>query len=349
MKANFSTIQKLTLSLMTSALVLGACAPMPQAGPTPDQATIPDNQQTAALQTDFILTQKSDGIENPITPELIQSIQIDGKTLSASDIQIVKGDFATLQTGDDLQVQFVLDQNGNLNVGVFRILSRLGAIGKVTVTYQDGGETKTFSFSGNANQTGAGDAQNLRVTVQADGTIVGGVAAPDGTLDKEKPVFRTTSDQKLEIIKPDGSTEVFDLSQPDFNAPKNETKTEKEREDLLNGVGAISSINLFVGNWFADVLGKKIKVKVKDGGNGQISGSAELDGKSYSANGSYTQSASQPNSLTLKGSAAGSADVTFDVKLMGANTMTLTLTDANGEAVLVPLVGLSFSLSRGQG
>ncbi len=343
----FSPVQKLSLTLMVSVFALSACAPTPKQAAAPNTVNTPDNQQTAVLETDFILTQKSDGVENPITPERIQSIQIDGKTVSSSEIQIVKGDFATQQSGGDLQVQYVLDQNGNINVGVFRILSRLGAIGKVTVTYLDGDQSKTFSFSANANQTGAGKKQNLRLTVQADGTLVGGVAAADGTLDKDKPVFRTTAEQKLEVLSPDGSIEVFDLTQGQFDAPQKQTQTGNERDELLKEVGSISTINLFVGNWFADLLGKKIKIKVRDGGGGSINGTASLDGKSYSAKGTYEVSASQPNNLALKGSAAGSADVSFDVKLSGANSMTLTLTDANGETVLEPLVGLSFSLNRG--
>lgn len=347
MKHIYSPVQKFSLALIVSAFALNACAPTPHQAASPGSVNTPAQPQAAVLKTDFILTQKVNGIENPMTPERIKSIKIDGKIVAASEIEIVKGDFTTQQAGGDLQIQYVLDQNGNLNVGVFRILSRLGIIGKIEIAYQDGDQVKTFSFSLNSAQTGAGNEQNLRLTVQADGTIVGGIAAADGTLDKEKPVFRTTLDNKLEILNLDGSTEIFDLSQGNFDSPQGQTQKDNEREDLFKQVDAISAINLFVGNWFADLLGKQIKVKFSDGGNGQVSGVAMLDGKSYSANGTYELNASQPRRLSLKGSAAGSATVSFDVNLSGANSMTLTLTDANGEAALVPLVGLSFNLSRG--
>ena len=336
---------RLIASMSVTALTLAACAPQTT---TPNNPQAPATETPAApvVQSDVILTQESQGVENPITPEQIQSIKIGDRMVSQSQIQIVKGDFTTQQlNGDDLEVQYVWDTSGGVNVGVFRFLSRFGSIGKVEITYEVDGQTKTFSFVAGEGTTGAAAQDDLRITVKSDGTLVGGVAGADGSLDQNKPRFKTTADQKLEVFNGDTKT-VFDLnaaggSDGEVTAESTAAASEEEKAGLT--VDPVSPISLFVGKWKANLLGREIKATVRDGGSGRVDGSATVDGKPYSASGDYT--ARTNTELEITGS-SGDTTLKFKAQLTTNNVLTLSLTDAGGVADLQPFVGIPVNLQR---
>ncbi len=335
-------------SLCAVSLLTVSCMPNTStpAGPNTPAAEAP---VTATLTTDVILTQKSGGVENPITPEQIQSIQVGNRVVQKSDIEIVKGDFKTqMDDNSEFKVQYVMDANGELNVGVFRLLSQFGAFGKVEVTYTVNGETKTISFVAGSDTTGASDADNLRITVNEDGTLVGGVANADGTLDDSKPKFKTTTDQKLEVIA-DGKKTTFDLSAAaDTEAElKAESTTDASEEDKAAITSApISPINLYVGNWKANLLGKEIRANIQDAGSGSVTGTATVDGSTYSASANYATSATNSERLDITAGTDAGATLKFEASIQQQNELVLTLKDAGGDARFASFVNIPVTLQR---
>lgn len=340
-------LNRFVLGVCALSLSAVACAPQPNATPsTPSEQT----QAQAMLSTDVILTQEVQGIENPITPEQIQSIKVGNRVIQRGEIEVVTGDFSTQQANEgDFKVQYLWEANGSLNVGVFRFLSQFGAVGKIEITYLKDGQPTTFSFVAGGKTTGAATTDNLRITVKEDGTIVGGIANPEGVLDTARPVFRTTTDQKLEVIEPGGQKTVFNLgvasdTEADLEAESTGTATDEDKAGFE--VDGISPINLFVGNWQANLLGKKINASLSDAGNGKVTGSATVDGKTYSASGDYSISASQPNRLQLTGQGPAGNTLNFQAELLQKNTLTLKMLNAGGIAELQPFVNIPVPLKR---
>lgn len=87
-----------------------ACAPQ-SVSPQVD-ANTPAQSQNVQLEDDvamdLVLTEEVDGVENPITPEQIESIEVDGDVMSAGEIEIETGAFTTAQakTQSKLKVNY---------------------------------------------------------------------------------------------------------------------------------------------------------------------------------------------------------------------------------------------------
>lgn len=338
------------LASVCAVTLLGAVACTPQTS-TPGTSTpgIEENT-TKSASSDIILTQRIQGVENPITPEQIQSIKVGNRVIQRNEIEVVTGDFSTQQaTDDELKIQYLWKSNGSLNVGVFRFLSQFGAIGKVEITYLKDGKPVTVSFMAGGQTTGAAPGESLRITVNEDGTLEGGIANPDGTLKGDRPKFKTTSDQKIEFIQPDNKKQVFDLGvAPDTEADLKAESTGEASDEEKEGIQAesISPISLFVGNWEANLLGKMIRANLSDLGNGKVTGTAEVDGQSYSASGDYNTSASQPTRLELTGTGPSGQSLKFQANLLQKNILTLKMTDAGGIADLQAFVNVPVPLKR---
>lgn len=340
------------MAALCTVTLLGtvACAPASIAPSVSTPSTDTQNTANLTASTDIIFTQQIQGIENPITPEQIQSIKVGDHIIQRNEIEIVTGDFTTQQAKEgEFKVQYLWEANGSLNVGVFRFLSQFGDIGKIEITYLKDGKPVTISFLAGSKTTGAAEGENLRITVKEDGTLEGGIANPDGSLNPNRPKFKTTLDQKIEFIQSNNAKTIFNLGlAPDTEADLKEESTGEATAEEKENIKAqnISPINLFVGNWQANLLGKLIRANLSDLGNGKVTGTAEVDGQSYTASGNYSLSASQPTRLELTGKGPTGQTLKFQADLLQKNTLTLKMLDAGSNTELQAFVNVPVPLFR---
>jgi hypothetical protein len=342
------------MASLCAVSLLGAVACAPQTSVTPGVSNPSTSEQTPATQTvgtELILTEQVNGIENPITPEQIESIEIDGKVINKNEIEITSGDFKTQQAdGQDVTATYSIRVNASNIRRAILTLSHQGILSdaekekflNILIKFRSrSGNMREINLMRLAKILSKKAQQTLRVQANEDGSAVGGFANDDGSFEDSEPKFKATK-ETFEIFT-DGQKETFSNT-GEGDSESSEAATEEEQAEL--NVDAISPIALFVGKWRADLLGKSVLADLSDEGNGRIGGTATVDGKSYSASASYTMSAGQPSQLEVVGKNPLGGSLTFQASVEQQNTLTLKLIDANNDPQITPFLNIPVSLKR---
>lgn len=323
-----------------------ACAPQSVTPGVSSPSTSEQTPVTETVETELILTEEVDGVENPITPEQIESIEIDDQVIAKSEIEIATGDFSTQQADAKaaLKAKYEARNVAGTKQSILK-LSRLKTSAEIKsflIKFKSrSGELRNIQIARLEKLLRKRPGRVYRAKVNQDGTVVGGSANDDGSLDGAEPKFKTTGDQI--IIFDEGKKETFSLT-GEGSAESTEQATEEEQAELE--AEALSPIALFVGKWRADLLGKSVLADLSDEGNGRIGGTATVDGQSYSASASYTMSAGQPSELEVVAQNPLGGTLTFQANVEQQNTLTLKLIDAGNNPQVTPFLNIPVSLKR---
>lgn len=331
----------LLLSLATPVLLLGCTdlgamfkLPVPATKTNTPLAATPAPVASVApalepQKTNLTLTQKDGEAANPIGPEDLTSIMIDGVTVPASDITFEKSPFTVqADTGSDYQVAYQ------------------GA-GKYTVVNKTTGKVLQNRSLIIFNLLNAKDPlvvpviqgileNKIKMTIDlSTGKIYGGVQKDDGTLDDTKAVFTIGTDGKMTVTEPTGKQSVFtrndasstNLPEPDTVVDLTADEVRQQVASVSTEVPATSAIADYVGLWLYQGLGQKIIVQMKDLASSSFEASVTVNGTLYAGQGSYDP-LGKNETLTLK---VPTDEMNVNIAKVGNNALTYTLVSTSNQ------------------
>lgn len=348
-------LSALSLSLATSVLVVGCTDlgailtnPFPMTpkrspvsvSPAPVPSTAPALEP---LKTNLTLTKRAGSAANPIGPEELASVMIDGVTIPASAIVFEKSGFAVqAETSSDYKV--VYEGAGKyyvMNASTGKVLENRALIVFNLLNAKDPLIVPVLK--------GILD-DNIKMTIDlSTGNIFGGVRKEDGTLDASQPVFRIGTDGKMTVTEPGGKQSVFSRNDADStNLPDPEAVVELSAEEVRQQVASVSSevpatsaIADYVGLWLYQGLGQKIIVQMKDLGQAQFESSVTLNGTPYAGQGSYDPDGTNETLQFI----VASDDMHVKIAKVGNNALTYTLVSTSNQKYK-PFQNVPVSLQR---
>lgn len=343
---NNNIIKSLSLVLIT-AFINGCTATTVVTSPNTDTKTPTQNSSQATNPVtqnnsySVSLSSNMNGVENPIGPENLQSIQIDGVTIPASEIKFGSG-FSTKATSSDYEVTYE-------GAGKFSVVNK--STGKVLQNRA----LIIFNLLNSKTPLILPILQgifenNIKMSIDlATGNIFGGVQKEDGTLDNTKPVFKIGTDGKLTISNPDGKQEVFsrndanstNLPDPEKTVTVTTEELKKQFDEVVSQTSQTSAIANYVGFWLYEGLGQRIYLQIKDAGQNKFDASATVAGKKYTGQGTYNPTGKN-DTLTLK---VPDDQMHIEMQLLGANALQLTLKSTSNNDVKT-FVGVPVNLQR---
>lgn len=301
---------------------------------------------TGALKRKLTLTYNDNGVENPLTPEKIEYIEIIGKEvtrITASEINISNKIFSTKAEANN-KISF--DGKGDF---VFN-----NTVDNSLIKFKLKGQKEEATVPAYSNN----DERNLRVLIEKDENgninVSGGIAKADGSIDTSKGVFTISknADGKVVLeVQKDGKKEIFSIESFENSAKKEETpkaeKTEKietvDTKKIQDKLTKISSVAGFVGDWEVPLLTRSGFLVLSDKGNGLIGGSLSIDGKTYTAQGSYKNN--EENNIIAVEAKSGDSVIKVTLELKGSNKLNIKIVDLNIPS-LEPIKGASLPLKR---
>lgn len=335
-----------------------ACAPQ-SVSPQVD-ANTPAQSQNVQLEDDvamdLVLTEEVDGVENPITPEQIESIEVDGDVMSAGEIEIETGAFTTAQakTQSKLKVNYRVVANARKKMAILRLKkqkmrdARRARLIKIKYKSRLANKLREIQILRTKKMRELAKQHRLRFLTKQNGEVVGGASDDEGKLDPNAPKFKITANNKLEIFEKN-EKKTFDPETPpteDGEEQEESTTPATEEEQSELEVEAISPIAAFVGKWRANLLGKVVLAELSDEGSGRIGGTATVDGQSFSAAADYTVSADAPDTLQVSAQSPTGTTLTFEASVQEQNTLTLKLVDADNDPDIAPFLNVPVALKR---
>lgn len=318
--------------------------------PVANNGTTTNNTTPAAAATEksILLTQKSsDGAINPIVPEELDSVIVNGQTIKASEIGIAKNGFQTKAATYSLKF---------IN-GKFVIISDNGDIDfKVSFKLKNAAD---YVVLPDLAQLASGDLR-IELKTDASGKIVGitGGINNNGVIDTTKPMFNFDPvSGKLEVIT-DGGLKTSTLEVDNVKAlvkvktelPETKlTEEEAKKKKDENFVKKPSAGAPFVGKWtYSDAIGTSIKLKMRDGSNNELSYSSEvkqpitnLDG-GFSGKIKYTDEGS--NTLSFE-SVVNGKKISGKLEMVGDNSLSISFGQIEATE-LAQISGQKINLSR---
>lgn len=337
------------MASLCAVSLLGAVACAPQNSVTPGVSNPSTSEQTPVtetVETELILTEEVNGVENPITPEQMDSIEVDGQVIAQDDIEIVTGDFSTQQARAEASAKAKYEARtiAGIKQSILKIsrLKKNAKIKSLLIKFRSrSGENHDIQIARLEELLKKQKDKAFRIKVKQNGTVVGGSAKNDGSLDEQETKFKANK-EKIEIFEK-GEKKTFSLT-GEGSAESTEQATEEEQAELE--ANALSPIALFVGKWRAELLGKSVLAELSDEGNGRIGGTATVDGQSYSASADYTMSAGQTSELEVVAQNPLGGTLTFQANVEQQNTLTLKLIDADNNPQVTPFLNIPVSLKR---
>lgn len=347
---------RLMATLCTLTLISAtACAPQ---SVTP-QVNAPGQSDAVQLEDDvtmdLILTEEVEGVENPITPEQIESVEVDGEVVTTSEIDVETGAFATAQVSAKkrLTVKSSAIKKGGRTLPILNIKkmkplqSAFARNVKIKFKSRLGGSRDILILRLQELRE-LEKQRRLRILAKQNGEVVGGASDDDGQLDPRVLRFKMNLKNRFELLKerqrlvfnPEAPPSETGEEQEESSAPVTDEETQEFE------VQSISPIAAFVGNWRANLLGKSILASLSDEGNGRIGGTATVDGQSFSAAAEYTLSESTPDTLQVVAQSPTGTSLTFEASVQEQNTLTLKLVDAGNDPQITPFLNIPVALKR---
>jgi hypothetical protein len=302
-----------------------------------------------AKQNTLLLTQKSaNGDINPVVPEDLESLTVNGKVYKASDITIVKGGLSTKATDFFLKFQdgrFIIDgTDGDVQLNI-------------SFKLKDSPNTVVLPDLALLALTG-----ELRVefTKNDKGEIIGvkGGFNSNGTLDPAKPMFRfDPATGKLDVIA-NGQLTTYTLELADVKTEL-KIKTDpvqttlstdqlKTEQDNTN-VDKPSAGAAFVGKWKYDLFGNGIRLTLREGSASTLNYSASISSIPQNFKGDFSgsvkYSSAGENTLNIESMVTGKGKINGKIQLVGDNSLSFTLVSSEVSEIK-SFVGQSLSLVR---
>lgn len=330
----------------------------------------PDTQ--TGSQVSFLLTQKDEkGISNPIVPENIESITVNGNTYKSTDFKIIKGNnnfsvkswsgYWTYANGKWFWTWVWTNDNKTYTISSentlpFSVKETSGG-NELNISFKLKGANSFITLPNEIFQKLGNDIR-IEANKNDSGEIVGfsGGINKDGNLDQSKPVFQSDfSTNTFVILQPDGNKISYKLDDLDINL-KIDSRTEekvnnpeKQIKDLTDKVQKPSAATPFVGAWKSEVLSLKSKLVLKITGESKIEYSSTIENSlplfkgTFLGNAGFSENSSI-NSLSIESTINGSA---FKGKLVlsGDNFLTLTITETSASE-LKNLLNVPFNFQR---
>ncbi len=332
-----------------------ACAPQ---SVTP-QVNAPGQSDAVQLEDDvtmdLILTEEVEGVENPITPEQIESVEVDGEVVSTREIDVETGAFTTAQAKDSkkLSVKARAVKKGGKALPILRIKKtktlQAASARDVKIKFKSRlGQSRTIQLLRLKALRDLEKQRMLRILAKQNGEVVGGASDDDGQLDPRVLRFKMNLKNRFELLK-ERQKLVFNPDTPlpeDGEAQEESSAPVTDEETQEFEVQSISPIAAFVGKWRANLLGKSILASLSDEGNGRIGGTATVDGQSFSAAAEYTLSEDTPDTLQVAAQSPTGTALTFEASVQEQNTLTLKLVDAGNDPQITPFLNIPVALKR---
>ncbi|MBC7473638.1 MAG: hypothetical protein H7263_05055 [Candidatus Sericytochromatia bacterium] len=317
-----------------------------------NSSVVTDNKKVIVAQNSFLMTQKdASGISNPIVPEDLESIKINGKIFTTSDISVIKTSFKVKDTG---------------NLTISYKDSRFFIDGATDSTMLDiSFKLKNVDYPINLPSfTLAKISGDLRVEITKNDagqiTSVKGGVNNNGALDTNQPVFSyDVSAKTFTLTSPNGEQTKYMVDDVTKNLnvdTKVEEKLTKEQaksqiDTTAQDVKKPTIAAPFVGKWKYSILGYKVAIKLREGAeqgkmdfSGNFSSSAQNFNSSFNGVANYLADSSNVNSLLVN---TNVSDVKLKVKveLQGDNSLLFTLTESN-KTELAGIVNIAMPLER---
>jgi hypothetical protein len=342
--------KSLCLTVITAFAIgqLGCSPPGTSTGNNNTPTGTNSNVKVIAKENKLLLTQKNaQGEINPVVPEDLESITINGKVYKAADIKIEKG----MNTkASDYLLKFV--------DGKFVIQGTDGDV-QLNISFKLKDTTNPIILPDFAIASLTGD---LRVEVEKNdkGEVIGfkGGINKDGGIDPSKPMFKFDPvTGKLDVIA-DGQKSTFILELADVKTElkikTDAVKTELTPEELKAAqegilIGLLSPGAAFVGKWkYNDILGTSLRLTLREGSANTLNYSAKIGQAIQNFSGDFSgnvkYSSAGVNSLNIE-SAVNGKNIKGKIDLVGDNSLNFTL-NSSEISQLASFAGQSVNLSR---
>lgn len=304
------------------------------------------NTQVSVTQNSFLLTQKDDKGTNPVVPEDLESVTINGKVFTAADISLSKDAFKTMATGD-IKLMF---KDGRF------VLEGASGDTELNISFKLKNSTLPVTLP---NMTLAKLSGDLRVELirNSAGEVTGftGGMNKDGAIDTSMSVFSFDNATKTLVVIQAGMKTTYSLDDVKTELKvtnKTEAKVEdqtKEAQTVAGNVNKPSPAAPFVGMWKFGALTAKGKLTLRQAGTGSMSYSSSIENSvpsfkgSFNGNATYSEGANV-DSLDISSTINGQV-VKGNVKLNGNNSLIFTLTQTD-TAEMKSFVGIPLTLER---
>ncbi|MFN8672195.1 MAG: hypothetical protein U0457_08980 [Candidatus Sericytochromatia bacterium] len=299
-------VSKLVSLFLLSSIIVSCNAPTTIMKDNNTNSNVVDNKTTSKIEnsaipnqatpvklnkaTTITFTQKEGKTENPIGPENISSVVVNGVTINSADIKIKTSSFTTKAVNSsDYEVTYEgAGKYSILNTKTGDIIENKAIIAFNLLNAKDPAIIPILS--------GVLD-NNLKMTYDlASGSFYGGIKKEDGSIDNTKPVFKVNLDGKLIISDPDGKQTTFDRKNlststntpdPEKTISVSKEEIKKQIDEVSNQVLPTSPIADYVGLWLYQGLGQKIILSMKDIGNSKFEASTTILGEKYTGQSTY--------------------------------------------------------------
>ncbi|PKL75294.1 MAG: hypothetical protein CVV27_16120 [Candidatus Melainabacteria bacterium HGW-Melainabacteria-1] len=366
---------------------LAACSPAGQSTLPPGQQTAPGTLSAAEINAKvdlfdaMLLVKGADGVVNPVTPERIESLSIDGKVIAANAIVLpgstnaeaysaekARLDLATKSANGQPQAffggngaySFLLPKTGKNSTLALKLkgdsqnyqLVRVSNLSRGTFLLSGGQITGGFNTRGEfqVKQNGSNPLADLQAM------FLGSYFALSQFDINGFVNYYQANQGQVTITTQNNQRLVFEASnseQPSSQGSASEADLNAAREQLQSEVGAnISDLLGYIGSWTLEsdlvkalVPGGAFSLEVSKTGTDTYRLTANLASGAYSGEGRHVAGSASGSDLKL-GVSAGSKSLEVEFRLENSNRAGVKLTKAEGVAELSALVGTEIFLRR---
>lgn len=367
-------------AVLTSSLL--ACAPQqaPTGPSNPAPSTNPANltqeEKIAAgvVMFDLMLAHKdANGVQSPISPEDIESLQVDGKTVASSEI-LLMGTSST-QNLKPTNLQAALDGKALVHFGgkgiyTFAVAKSANSGNKITLKLKSDSQSYTLIRPA---QFDRGTLVLQAGTVRGGLTLVSGfqtaqtdtkiIARYQSMLSLQNYFSNANFDMStlLSSYFSDGSNVVVTTTDnKQFQFANGETTpiqeqsisgadAQKAQQEAQQAVAPPSPLSSYVGNWILRsvvIPGGSLQIKLRELPNQKFSASTVFQGQTYTGETSYEAVGNADLSDVNTTVTAGSARLTLNLKRETPNQVRVTLAEVLGVDVLKSFVGFNATMER---
>jgi len=382
---------KRLLSLALTILTLSACSVnLPQSlGPAKapvaaqKQPSVAEINAAADIFDLMLLAKGANGASNPVTPEQLVSIKLDGKAIAPASI-LLPGSASA-----DAFAQAKTRQSEALKIFQGQTVAIFGGNGAYTFVLprSDKNSVLEIQLKGQAQPYQLIRFANLSrgtFVLAPDGSIDGGFntrggfstkAEGDGVLDALEDIFTNTASYyalagfaissfahfyqaeqgQVTVTTQDNHELVFEPAapaEPVSDTPISDEQEQQAEQEVTADVGAnLSPLLGYVGDWTLEsdlikalIPGGELTLSLAQTGSDTYRGTARVAQGSYSGE-SKVSGGGDTSTLNLSASSQGKS-VGLQIRLVSANRIGVKLTQADGVAEAAGMVGMEVFLKR---
>lgn len=348
---NSTLLKAISLSIISMITITQAgCAPAPSSantstsnsGKTTTDSTNTSVTATEKTQTQFILFKDDNGVSNPVTPDQIEYLQLNGTKILAKDIQIVK-------TNDKLTGDVRFNGSGNYsfdqttNNKDILVVKFVGSDKEQTIPlFKPGNE----GFTVKANDS---TSYQFRLVFNADGSVSGVTDSTVNGTTTSNNAF-TVSSSGFTYYNADGSAvsgSLSDLSQTSQNISVTNANPSVVLQQVITQLQDKqhkTSVDGYIGIWSKTILGSSVSVSFRKSGSKKFKISTLVAGKTFSSEGQYPDGETPASDLTVDATVGGNS-VKVKIENPSENVLKFTLLSSDLESAK-PFMNIPVELDR---